>query len=129
MPGPGNGSTLAPMGEPLGEYGGVILRDLTIFGEDYHPGDEIAGEILGQVPINNLIALRDTSMIRFLDKSGTGDNDRIEELEMVVADLALQLEVSQKIEAGLAATVKTLKADVGKLKSAATRRATAKSKK
>lgn len=129
MPGPGNGSALAPMGEPLGEFGGVILRNLTIFGEDYHPGDEIPAEVLGEVPVNNLIALRDTSMIRFLDKSGTSGDERIEELELAIADLALQLERSQKAEVAMAATVKTLKSDVGKLKSATTRRAKAKSKK
>ncbi len=128
MAGAGNGSALNPTGAPLGEYGGVILRDLTIFGEDYHPGDQIPGEVLEQVPINNRLALRDTSMLRFLDPPGAGNGDRMEELELVVANLALQLDVSQKAEAAMAATVKTLKSDVGKLKSAATRRARAKSK-
>lgn len=51
----------------LGRDGGIVLRSLTLFGEQYIPQAEIDGETLMKLPPRNRRALRDSGMMRFFD--------------------------------------------------------------
>lgn len=120
------GNGLAPRGEPLGEHGGVVLRGMKLSGEDVVPGDEVPAEVLLGIPLINRLALRNTEMIRYFDKSGKNGTDRVAELEVVIAEMALDLQKGAEDNRALQESINTLAADVGRLKASATRRVTAK---
>lgn len=52
----------------MGQYGGVVIHTLKLFGEKLKPQAEVSGEVLLKVPIRNRRALRDSGFMRFFDE-------------------------------------------------------------
>ena len=56
------------MKEPLGEFGGVVTRKLTLFKKVYSVGDELTPELLGKVSIRHRRALAGAGLVRYFSE-------------------------------------------------------------
>lgn len=56
------------MNEPLGEYGGEVLRKLKLFSTDYVRGELLSIELLERLPIRHKTALRNAGLVRYFSE-------------------------------------------------------------
>lgn len=110
------------MSDPMGEHGGVVLREFRAFGEDLEPGHEIPSHMLLEAPLPNRLAWASTGLIRF-HSLPSGADAGSGEIAEAVKQLAFQVEALVVENVKLNDRLKTLRSDVGHLKAAAKRKA------
>ncbi len=113
-------------GQPTGENGGQVLRQIKLHGVDYPVGRVIPADILMGLPLGNRTALRDTGIVRMLEEPGQAPvtEENIDELRETVAHQGALLEqLTERISKAEvhASKVPELRKDVGHIKAALTR--------
>lgn len=84
------------MNEPLGEYGGEVLRKLKLFSADYVRGDLLSIELLAKLPARHKTALRNAGLVRYYNEPQKTEKKKVVKKKVVKKKVVKKKTVKKK---------------------------------